>query len=522
MNIEELKATSPAYKDIPNGEFAYRVWNAEKEKSQNLETTLPMGGFADRVGLNNEDFKAMLAFSETAGYDPTDRTISSEYIPEDAQGRAIFQGQTFGFGDEIIGGLAAGVDKITGNEQPLNELYTKYRDKERQKMKEYRQNAPGEALAYELGGAVLSPASLLKAPKIIGGMSAPKQAATISGAYGSVYGAGSSEADTAGGVAKDAVTTGLTSALFGLGTHKAFTFVGNKGQKVAKWMKKAQDKPTIENLKIAKNKAYEAVSTSSVRFDSKDLNSLWSGANRIATNNHHEAYKEKAVQGALNMFRGIKNKGEPYTLSQLDKVRQQIAGRYQKNPEQRALGDMMDLIDEVIQRKGGEFPQMAAARLANTRYKKAEKLEDAFRQVSVLKQSNPTLSEVDLYRGAVTKLLGNKKNMKWYSEEERTLMEQFVKGDIAERVLHRTAAMAPGESKLVNMLAFAGTYLKPIFLVPTGAGMIAKKISDKNVRAKAAELVKHMGGIKTPQVNAMPGAAQVGTASAVNQSQTNY
>ena len=32
--LEELKALSPAYKDIPNGEFAYRVWNAQKEKAK--------------------------------------------------------------------------------------------------------------------------------------------------------------------------------------------------------------------------------------------------------------------------------------------------------------------------------------------------------------------------------------------------------------------------------------------------------------------------------------------------------
>jgi len=95
-NLEELKSLSPAYADIPNGEFAYRVWNSQKEQAASLEETMPMGIWADEHNVSNEDFKDMLEFSKSAGYDPTDRTISNEYIPEASQGRALFQGQTFG------------------------------------------------------------------------------------------------------------------------------------------------------------------------------------------------------------------------------------------------------------------------------------------------------------------------------------------------------------------------------------------------------------------------------------------
>lgn len=521
QTIKQMKALSPAYKDMDDGEFAFKVWNAQKERAANLSDVKPMGIFADEVELDNAGFKGMLKFSESAGYDPTDRTISSEHIPEGSEGRALFQGQTFGFGDEIIGGMAAGIDKISGNEKPLGELYTQYRDKERQQMKEYRQNAPKKALAYELGGAILSPAALAKIPQAVKGLSAGKQAMAISGAYGTVYGAGSSEAETAGGVAKDAAVSGFTSALFGLGVQKAIPFVGKKAKGVHDWMKKAQDKPTMETLKIAKNKAYALVESSAARFGARDFDTLWRGANKIAAEHHHEAYKEKAVQGALNMFKGLKSNNSSYTLSQLDKIRQQLGVKYKAKPEQRALGDMMDLVDDVIMSKSGEFPQMAAARLANTRYKKAEKLDKAFHDMSIMKADKSEMSEPDLYKGAIKNLLRNKKDIKWFSEEEKVILEKFIEGNVLERALHRTATFSPTSNKLLTMLAFAGSYLQPLILVPVGLGMVAKRITDKTIRTKAQELIKKMGGIETPAVKLVPGAAQVGTTSAVNQNQQN-
>jgi len=506
--LEELKALSPAYKDIPNGEFAYRVWNAQKEKAKNLADVKPMGIWADDFKVNNEDFKGMLAFSKTAGYDPTDRVISNEHIPEDSQGRAIFQGQTFGFGDEIVGGIAAGMDKISGNEKPLNELYTKYRDAERQKMKEFRQNAPKEALAYEIGGTFLSPAMALNAPKALNTLSAGKKAMAISGGYGTVYGAGSSEADTLSGVAGDAAFTGLTSSLFGLGLQKTIPFIGNQAQKVGKWMKKAQDNPTIQTLKIAKDKAYTLVNNSKIKFGSDDLTYLLDESRKIATRTHHQPAAEPQVKAALNIFKMLKTEGSSQSLSQLDKLRQKLAKYYMSNPDQPALSSMMDLIDKVIQRKAGKHPIMDAARIANTKYKKAEKIENAFHLKNIEKADKPYMSEAVMYKESIKALLRNKKDIRWFSEEEKKMLEQFIKGDVIERAIERTAGFAPSANKLMTMLAFAGSYFQPLFLVPTGLGMVAKRISDKTIRTKAEQLIKTMGGIRTPKQQMIPRVPQ--------------
>lgn len=499
-NLEELKSLSPAYADIPNGEFAYRVWNSQKEQAASLEETMPMGIWADEHNVSNEDFKDMLEFSKSAGYDPTDRTISNEYIPEASQGRALFQGQTFGFGDEIIGGLAAGIDKITGNPQPLNELYTKYRDAERQKMKEFRQNAPKEALAYEVGGSLLSPAMMLKAPKAVEGLTAGKKAMAVSGAYGGIYGVGVSEEDTFSGVAKDAAVATLTSSLFGLGIQKAIPLVGGRAHKVGDWLKKAEDNPTVQNLKKAKDAAYSLVTNSKIKFGGDDLNYMFNEARKIATQTHHQPAAEPQVKAALNIFKLLKTEGQPQTLAQLDKFRQKLARYYrsEQGQTQPALGDMMDLIDKTIQRKAGQHPIMDAARIANTKYKKAEKIENILHQKMIEKKGKPYMSEASMYKDAIKSLLRNKKDIRWFSTEERKTLEKFIEGDIVERAIERTAGFAPSANKLMTMLAFAGSYFQPLFLVPTGLGMVAKRISDKGIRSKAEQLINTMGGVKPP------------------------
>lgn len=509
-SLEELKAMSPAYADIPNGEFAFRVWNAEKENTD-LNKAMPMGMWADEYGLSNEDFKSMIEFSKSQGYSPTDRTINIEHIPEGSEIRAITQGLTFGFGDEMIGSMAATVEKASGNEASFEDLYTKYRDSEREKMKQFRKAAPGKALAYEVAGAIVSPGSVLKAPKVLGGLSAGKKAAVVSGTYGGIYGLGASEEETLEGMAKDTITTAVPSAIFGVALQKTIPIIGNKAKDVKKWIQKSQDKPTVENLRIAKNKAYELVNSSPVRFNNKDFNYLFDGAKKIATLHHHEQFKDKAITGALNIFKKLKADNKPYTLTQLDKIRQEIGKRYKANPEQTALGEMMDLIDDVIQQKAGQYPVMASARLANTRYKKAEKIDKAFHDMRVQLTDKTGMSESHLYKGAIRNLLKNKKDIRWFSEEEVKFLEQFIKGDFIERTIQRAAEFAPSSNKLLTMLAFAGSYFQPLFLVPTITGAISKRIADRSIRRKAEELVKTMGGIPTPPAKPIGGMPQVGS-----------
>lgn len=511
-NPNEFDSKGVPYSEIPIGEFAYRVWESKKNQARRANEVTPMGIWADEQELTNEDFKAMLEYSKSQDYSPTDRMISDDFIPEDSKKRMFFQGQTFGFGDEIVGGIAAISDVLTGktDEASFGELYTKYRDEERRKIQEYRDARPGEALAYEAGGAILSPGGFLKAPKLIKkGVDvvtkgkATRKAAVTGGTVGTVYGAGASEEDTLGGVAKDSLVTGVTSSLFGVGFQKAIPALSSKAKDAIKWMEKSEKTPRLETLRIAKNKAYELADKSPARFGIKEFTKLEQQALKVAKESRYEEFSEEAVKGALNMFKALKkegSKGKQYNLTQMDKLRQKLSQKYNQNPDQVALLDMINLIDDMIASKAVKgFPDLELARVANQRYKKAELLDRAINNVKLDMKAGSQMSESKLYKTAIVSILKDPKSSKYFSKEELDLMENVLQGNIMDRVIGRTADLSPNVQKVMTALAFAGSYAQPLWLIPTTVGLFANRAANRNVRNKVDELADKIADIAKPE-----------------------
>ena len=76
MNIEEIKKSSPAYANMSDGDLAFRLWNKQyKDK-------IPMGVFADKIGLSQDGFKGMIATSKASGYEPTGQAQSADHPAE--------------------------------------------------------------------------------------------------------------------------------------------------------------------------------------------------------------------------------------------------------------------------------------------------------------------------------------------------------------------------------------------------------------------------------------------------------
>jgi len=121
------------------------------------------------------------------------------------------------------------------------------------------------------------------------------------------------------------------------------------------------------------------------------------------------------------------------------------------------------------------------------------------------------MSDVDLYKNAVLNILNNPKSMKYFSNAEQKIMEQFIKGGIIERTIQRTAELSPNSNRFLTMLAFAGSYLHPAFLIPTATGFVARRIADPAMRNKADELVNTIG--KLPSKRVTPGMSQAGAVS---------
>jgi len=130
------------------------------------------------------------------------------------RGRAIAQGLSLGFADEIFAGLRAPF-----GEGSLGENYGKALQQERDVLKQYRQDYPISSAAYEVGGAILpaiftggaaAPAAATRTAAVLSGLGR----GALSGAkFGAVYGFGSGEGDVLG----RAANAGVNALIGGVG-----------------------------------------------------------------------------------------------------------------------------------------------------------------------------------------------------------------------------------------------------------------------------------------------------------------
>jgi hypothetical protein len=169
----------------------------------------------------------------------------------DAFGRGAGQGASLGFGDEMAGFGAwlagGGKDEIPraagrGVDAPASDVtsYEAARDAERQANALARKEHGGAYLAGELvGGTAPAVALGAGASKFIPAITrlAPAARAGIEGAaLGGVTGAGTSEADDAAGVTRDALHGAEVGGLAGAGLSMAAPYVGKAVKGAAGWV----------------------------------------------------------------------------------------------------------------------------------------------------------------------------------------------------------------------------------------------------------------------------------------------
>lgn len=142
--------------------------------------------------------------------------------PEVSKGRSalsgITQGLTFGYSDEIIGGLQAGVKKALGDERPFAEVYEAQRDAYRA----YRDRGKADNPKTFLGGAIAGGVGSVAAAPVFGAAKGAGLAAnaTRAAAGGALTGAGLSENNPlkspkeAEKFGKDVLEGAITGAVF--------------------------------------------------------------------------------------------------------------------------------------------------------------------------------------------------------------------------------------------------------------------------------------------------------------------
>lgn len=517
--LQTFKQENPDYMNVPNGQLAFGLWN------QSYKGSLPMGRYADMIGLSSDDFKDMVNYAEQTGYKPTESAYAQGFIPEGARAATAARGMSLGAAENIGAALAAGGEKVkrfvTGEEQrPYGEAFQDYLGLTRDIIGQYQQEKPVESFFMEAVPAVASGVGIERAiatgaPKAIAAMSpatkvnlgtSPSIAKTAaaSGVSGGVYGYTTGET---GERAQSAFELAIPSALFGGGSQVALNFaapaIRSLGKNLGRRFQQMDRKPTVDAARRLKNDAYKAATDAGVVYDAKTLNSLYNEAKRMVVDSaSYDPLVDDQLSASLRL---LKDKAKrPSNLIQLEKVRRALFDRFKKSGyADQNIRDLVDLVDETIQTGGsGDGTLIKAARLANSRYKKAELIDEAFDKAS--RSGEVTGSggnTVNRYKQVVNNLLNDKKAMRFFDDSEQEAMRNFIEFSTQEQITRLVGKLDPTSSGLMLALGGAATYAVPTAAIPTAiVGAAARRGLEQTTEEAGQALTTRMATGRTPMV----------------------
>jgi hypothetical protein len=429
------------------------------------------------------------------GYFPDPRTggmTSREMLRNNTQtsragaaSAGFLTGHSFGTADEMMGAL--------GYAEGGAEMANLRREQARAKMEAQAEEYPGTFVAGEITGAVTSPVNRA-APAV----TTVKGGATVGAGYAAAEGFGRGEGDFMSR-AKNATI----SAPIGFFSSAATTGLFKGASKLLRNMAtRTAKRPTIENLRNFKNSAYAEVRRSGVKFDESETINLWSKLDDLAKDPRWDLDEIAEVdKPAFDALRVIERRTKgPVSLNNLDKTRQKLWDIYKRSDHPYVL-EVIAGIDDTIATKAKGNEVMLRAREANSRLAKAELLENAFHKARLQTASTGSGGNIlNKYRQAVTRIITNPNEARWFSKDELAIMEQFVFGDGVENTLRRAGKLSPSGNGLMTALNVYAAAVDPSMLAITAAGATAKSMADRSAMNSADNLVDAAatGVIKRP------------------------
>ena len=159
------------------------------------------------------------------------------------------------------------------------------------------------------------------------------------------------------------------------------------------------------------------------------------------------------------------------------------------------IRDMIDSVDDMMFAKTGTSEVMLAARQANSTFKKAELLDDAFNKAELQTASTGSGGNIfNKYRQAVTNIITNPKKSRWFKKEELEQMNQFVKGDFGDDVMRNIGKLSPSGNGLMTALNIGAIATNPAMALVTVAGASAKALSDRGIMQQKKGLESFIRG----------------------------
>jgi predicted rRNA methylase YqxC with S4 and FtsJ domains len=392
---------------------------------------------------------------------------------------------------------------------------------EEKRINDFRKTNPKSAFASEVGGAIATsvaatPAmALLKSPKFLMDLSAGMKAFITSGGVGAIYGAGSADEGERG---KDALKVGTLSAFGGFLLQKPLGYVSSKYDKL---VTKANQSPTIQNLKEAKNTAYTKAKELGIKFEGailerfrkEGLDSLDESYDPLL--NKYTASAKKLFEDTLDdaYIKGI-------SFEKLDLLQRQLWAKLKESGGQEVkIYPFINAVNNLIKSHPDTSAASMAAKSANAIYNKAKTVDWEFTKVLNNKEISGSIGKK--YKMAVRNILNNKNLRNDFDDVDIKTMESFLKGNISDKMLGTIGKLSPTNGGFIAMLQLGAVAFNPAIALASAVAVASKSSFNKRASKGAEKLLNYMKQFKpdTSINSAIPGGAAAGSGQALDQMQ---
>jgi len=120
-------------------------------------------------------------------------------------------------------------------------------------------------------------------------------------------------------------------------------------------------------------------------------------------------------------------------------------------------------------------------------------LDDAFNKADLQTSGSGSGGNIqNKFRQAVTRILGSK-DARFFSKEEVSAMENFVRGSFDENTMRLIGKLSPSGNGLMAALNLGAVVTNPAMIGVTLAGVGAKAIADRRAIQGAGDLITMLG-----------------------------
>lgn len=265
-------------------------------------------------------------------------------------------------------------------------------------------------------------------------------------------------------------------------------------------MNRAGTNPTGQKMKQATDQAYKLIDDKGINWSSAD-GDVWIDQ-AIAKIQKLDGYVDDVdMQTTASIKTLLKRKGKGFTFADIDTIRKSLFARYNKNNDEYGIKIAINEIDDLVAKKDLGNPLVDAARLASSRQKKVEALEQMMDMQELGTKSTGTGGNlINKYKQGITKLLNPKNvNNKFFSPKELKFMRKFVMGDLPDNLLRFFSRLAPTSGAITALLGFGSLALDSVGLASLFViGQGAKIVGESRQKVILDQIKRMMAGVVEP------------------------